>query len=131
MSEEPRSVVVSYLAALNAHDPGAVCAHVAEDFFNEHVSARGTSLRGREEYRRRLPGFFESMADLHYEVEDVVAEGERVVVAYAMSARYAVAGTRRPFRIRGVFRFTVRDGLIAHRVDYRDGVDFEEQVGLR
>jgi hypothetical protein len=39
----------------------------------------------------------------------------------------AVAGGR-PVAVRGVFRFLARDGLIAHRVDYWDGVDFERQT---
>jgi len=37
-------------------------------------------------------------------------------------------GQPRPIEIRGVFRFEVRDGLIAHRVDYWDGVEYRRQV---
>ncbi|HVX22653.1 MAG TPA: nuclear transport factor 2 family protein [Acidimicrobiales bacterium] len=127
----PASVVRAYLAALTAHDPDAACELVTDDFFNEHTSVRGTSLRGRDAYRRRLDGFLADMADLAYEVEDVVAAGDKVAVAYRMSARWDHDGERRPFSIRGVFWFEVRDGRIAHRVDYRDGIDFEQQVGLR
>jgi len=127
----PASVVRAYLAALNAHDPDAVCELVAEDFFNEHTSVRGTSFRGRAAYRQRLDGFLASMADLAYDIEDLAVDGDKVVVAYRMSARWDHDGDRRPFTIRGVFWFTVADGLVAHRVDYRDGVDFEQQVGLR
>ncbi len=125
---EPSDVVVAYLAALNAHDPDAASALVTEDFVNEHTALGSESLRGREQYRERLDGFLASMADLHYDVEDLVADGEKVVVAYRMSARYLVDGERRPFSIRGVFRFRVRAGQVAHRVDYRDGLDFERQV---
>ena len=127
----PAAVVTAYLDALNAHDPDEACRWVADDFHNEHTSVRGTSFRGRAEYRRRLERFLHDMADLRYEVEDLVAAGGTVVVAYRMSARWEHEGGRRPFSIRGVFWFEVAHGRIAHRVDYRDGVDFEQQVGLR
>ena len=126
----PEAAVRAYLAALNAHDPDAVAALVSDDFFNEHTSVRGTSVRGRDAYRRRLDGFLADMADLHYEIEDLVAAGEKAVVAYRMSARWGEP-QRRPFTVRGVFWFETREGLITHRVDYRDGIDFEQQVGLR
>lgn len=128
---EPVATVRAYLDALNAHDPDAVCRHVTEDFFNEHTSVRGTSLRGRGEYRRRLDAFLGDMADLRYEVEAVVAQGPTVAVAYRMSARWRGGEEPRSFSLRGVFWFEVSDGLISHRVDYRDSADFEGQVGLR
>jgi ketosteroid isomerase-like protein len=62
---------------------------------------------------------------LHYEVEDTIAEGDKVAVPYILTA--TVDG--HPIRIRGMFRFVVRDGLVAHRVDYWDSKDYERQVG--
>jgi SnoaL-like domain len=134
----PSVVVRKYLEALNSHEPTLVCSIVHPEFFNEHISRRGESLRGRDAYRARLDGFFASMLDLSYELEHLIEAGDQVAVAYRMSARWVPPSSKeadpeepRPFSIRGVFWFTVTDGLISHRVDYRDGVDFEEQVGLR
>jgi ketosteroid isomerase-like protein len=46
-----------------------------------------------------------------------------------MSADWHAPGAaERPFTIRGMFRFVVRNGLIAHRVDYWDSADFRRQV---
>lgn len=125
------SVVRSYLAAINAHDLDAVVAHVTVDFDNEHTSVRGDSLRGRAAYRERLDGFLASMPGLRYDIERLATDGSSVVVAYAMSASYLVGGAERPFGLRGVFWFEVLDGLIAHRIDYRDSAELESQVGLR
>jgi steroid delta-isomerase-like uncharacterized protein len=124
VSEATQAAVDRYLAALNAHDPDAVAAAVTEDFVNEHTSARGTSVTGRAAYRERLPGFLAAFDGLRYEVEDHIVDGARAAVPYTLTA--TVDG--RPVRIRGVFRFTVRDGLIAHRVDYWDGEDFRRQT---
>jgi ketosteroid isomerase-like protein len=126
VSGEPgtRAAVDRYLAALNAHDADAVAAAVTEDFVNEHTSARGTSVTGRAAYRERLDGFLAAFAGLRYEVEDRIVDGDRAAVPYVLTA--SVDG--RPVRIRGMFRFTIRDGLIAQRVDYWDGEDFRRQT---
>ena len=48
-----------------------------------------------------------------------------MAAAYVMRAE--VDGT--PIEIRGVMRFTVRDGLIERRTDYFDSLTFLRQTG--
>ena len=120
-----REAVARYLAALNSGDPDRIAACVTEDFYNEHTSALGHSRRGRASYRERLPSFLAEFAGLHYEVEDTIVEDGRAAVAYTMTCMYHGA----PVSVRGVFRFSVEDGLIAHRVDYWDSAAFAAQVG--
>lgn len=117
--------VLDYIEALNGGDADRIAACVTEDFVNEHTSAVGHSLTGRAAYRERLPRFLGEMQELHYEVEDLIVEGERCAVPYTMTGAWC--GHR--FRIRGIFRILVRDGLIAHRVDYWDSLDFLRQTG--
>jgi len=117
-------VVLSYLAAFSEADPEVIAAHVSPDFWNEHVSALGSTSRGRDEYLRRLPGFLDDFEGLEYAVEDLVSEDDRVVVAYRMSARHG--GT--DIALRGVFRFEVVHGQITHRVDYFDSKTFLDQI---
>jgi predicted ester cyclase len=101
---------------------------------------RGTSRRGRDEYRAALPGFLGSFADLSYEIEDLVADGDEAAVFYTMRCRFlgAPAGGAGgdssssggiPVTMRGTFYFRVADGLVAHRRDYFDGEDFARQLG--
>ncbi len=101
-------------------------AHVTDDFVNEHTAALGSGCVGKAEYARRVPGFLASMPGLHYEIEDVIAEGDRVVVAYVLHTD--IDG--RDVRVRGAMRFRVQDGLVAHRVDYWDSLVFQRQAGL-
>ena len=104
----------------------AIASHVTDDFCNEHTSALGRSGRGRVEYRTPpARASWPTFAGLRYEVEDVVAEGDRVVVAYTMRARWQ----GHDVAIRGVFRLRIEDGLVAHRADYWDGLDFQRQTG--
>lgn len=127
LTASPRYVVVGYLDALNAHDADRVAACVAEDFVNEHTSALGHSRRGRAEYRRALEGFLADFGDLRYELEDVLVDGDRAAVPYRMSFALRSAGDA-PVAVRGVFVFTVRDGLVAHRTDYWDSGEVQRQL---
>jgi ketosteroid isomerase-like protein len=122
----PAERCVAYLAAFATGDPEAVAAHVSDDFVNEHTAALGSGCTGIEEYRRRLPGFLASMPGLHYELEDVIADGDRVVAQYTLHATV----NDRPIAVRGAMRFDVRDDRIVRRVDYWDSLVFQRQAGL-
>lgn len=122
----PTAVARAYLEAFATGDPDAVAARVTDGFVNEHTAALGSGCTGIEEYRRRLPGFLASMPGLRYEVEDVIAEGDRVWAAYTL---HTVHGER-PIAVRGVMRFRVEGDRIAHRVDYWDSLVFQRQAGL-
>jgi steroid delta-isomerase-like uncharacterized protein len=124
--------VERYLGALNASDAEAAADCVAEDFFNEHTSALGHSVRGRSAYRARLPEFLAQFRELRYDVEDWIIDGDRCAVPYTMSCTFVDGdGTARPVKLRGIFRFRVRNGAIAHRVDYWDGNEFARQARVK
>jgi len=117
---------LAYLAAFSTGDPEAVAANVSDDFVNEHTAALGSGCTGIDEYRNRLPGFLASMPGLRYEVEDVVADGSRVVTQYTLHA----VVNERPIAVRGAMRFDVSDDRITRRVDYWDSLVFQRQAGL-
>ena len=119
-------VCTAYLNAFATSDPSAVVACVADDFVNEHTAALGSGCTGKAEYANRVPGFMQSMPGLRYEIEDIVADGDRVCAAYTMHAHV----NDRDIAVRGMMRFRVQHGLIAHRVDYWDSLVFQRQAGL-
>jgi len=122
----PADVCRGYLEAFATADPEQVVAYVTDDFVNEHTAAIGGGCVGVEEYRRRLPNFLASMPGLRYDVEDVVADGNRAYAAYTLRTTV----NDKPIAVRGVMRFFLRDGKIAHRIDYWDSLVFQRQAGM-
>lgn len=92
---------------------------------NDHTAALGSGCVGRDEYRRRLPGFLASFPGLAYEIEDVIGAGPRVAVTYRMTA----SPTEGDVAIRGVMVIEVHDDLVAHRTDYWDALTYLRQTG--
>ncbi|NBO56111.1 MAG: nuclear transport factor 2 family protein [Actinobacteria bacterium] len=122
----PADICRRYLESFATGDPDVVASFVSNDFVNEHTSALGSGCQGKDEYRRRLPGFIASMPGLSYEVESQIAEGDQVANAYTLRARV----NERDIAVRGMMRITVRDGLITDRTDYWDSKSFLQQAGL-
>jgi ketosteroid isomerase-like protein len=122
-------IVRSYLASFAAADPDAVAAHVTDDFVNEHLSELGSGCEGRDEYRRRLPGFLSTFAGARYSIvtlaEVATPDAGDVVVRYRFEATYEGV----PIDIPGVMWFDVRDGSIARRTDLWDSLTFLRQTG--
>ena len=122
-------IVQSYLASFTTGDPDAVAAWVTDDFVNEHLSELGSASTGRDEYRRRLPGFLSTFVGAHYTIvtlaEVATPNAGDVIVRYRFEAAYD--GT--PIDIPGVMWFDVRDGLVSRRIDLWDSLTFLRQTG--
>jgi steroid delta-isomerase-like uncharacterized protein len=125
-TSSPAAICVGYLEAFSTGDPDVVAGFVTDDFINEHTAALGAGCVGIAAYRQRLPGFLASMPGLRYDIEDVVAEDDRVCAAYTLRTTV----NDRPIAVRGVMWFVVRDGRIAHRTDYWDSLMFQRQAGM-
>jgi len=120
----PAEVAAGYLGAFAVGEPEAIATWVTDDFVNEHTAALGTGCVGRDAYRSRLPGFLATFADVRYDVEQIVADGNAVMAAYTMHATFQTT----PTTVRGVMRFEVDGDQIAHRIDYWDSLQFLLQV---
>lgn len=122
----PADICRGYLEAFATGDADLVASFVTDDFVNEHTSALGSGCTGKDEYRKRLPGFIASMPQLRYEIERQITDGNQVANAYTLHARV----NDRDIAIRGMMRITVRDGLISDRTDYWDSKLFLRQAGM-
>lgn len=122
----PRDIALSYLAAFSSGNPEEVAAHVTKDFQNNQMGVFGSCFSGRDLYRERLKGYLSSFRNLHYTAEDVIVDGNKVVIAYHMTAE----NNQQPLNIKGVMIITTTDGLVSIRSDYWDGLTYLKQTGI-
>lgn len=133
--------VRGYLAAFERGDADEIVSFVADGLVNEHLAELGSGCVGRDEYRRRLPGFLADFAGVRYTVIDTVVDtgtepgsdmgsGARtgcstVVVRYRLRATHDGTDVDVP----GIMWCTVLDGEITHRTDLWDSLTFLRQTG--
>ena len=117
-------IVRSYLNSFSTGDPATVADHVTDDFENIQVSLLGTGCTGADTYRQRLAGFLGAFEGLRYDIEELIVEGDHVAAAYKMT----FTDSERPMEIEGVMILTMRDGKIAVRKDYWDGLSRLKQT---
>jgi ketosteroid isomerase-like protein len=121
-----REIAEAYLNAFSTGEPDSVASFVTDDFRNIQVGLLGTGCTGRDNYRERLSGFLAAFRNLRYDVQDLIAEGDKVAASYTMM--FNDGG--RKFEIEGVMIMTIRDDRIAVRKDYWDGLSHLKQTGL-
>ena len=120
----PKDVAVRYIESFASGDPETVAANVTEDFVNNQSGALGKGCETRAVYRERLKGFLRAFEGLQYEVKDVIEDGSKVAITYQMRAK----SDGHSIDIPGVMVIDVRDGLVAERQDYWDGLTFLQQT---
>ncbi len=120
-------IALRYMASFETGDVDAIASNVTEDFVNIQTGALGKGCVTRETYRERLTGFLSGFKGLRYTVTTVIEQGEVVAIAYNMTAM----SDGHPIDIPGVMLIVVRDGLVASRQDFWDGVTFLEQTKQR
>ena len=104
------------------------------------VIPQNLEMRARDEVVAWFRGFFDSMPDLHVDVEDVVVAGEpgreRVTLRWHLSGTHTgvpfvgIEATGRPVHLYGMDLLDFEDGRIAGNCIYFDQLGFARQVGM-
>ena len=119
-------ISTSYLRSFSSGDPIVVANHVTDDFENNQMGVFGESIKGKTAYIQRLKPFLAKFKDLRYSTSNIIAEAEKVALAYDMTCSV----DEHPIRMQGVMMITISDGLIRERSDYWDGLSFLRQTGM-
>ncbi|HEV7147689.1 MAG TPA: nuclear transport factor 2 family protein [Pedococcus sp.] len=125
MSTVTSELAMGYSAAWAAHDPEAIVAmHTHDTVFDMHGLAEPAV--GRDAVQGAIAALFNQSPDLMFEPRRVHLGADHFV------SEYEVSGTvdGKHFACEGVDVFTIRDGLIARKDTYLDGLSYQRQVGV-
>ena len=131
----PQAVMSAYFEALSRHDLDAIAAAWAHDG-HSHISGQADAT-GPEGVRAYWAELFGASPDLRFDVDAMVAEGDRVAVQWSARGTFAGPGSYQGIEptyarldLEGLDLFTLRDGQIVREDAYTDGATFARQIGL-
>lgn len=113
------AAVERFNGAINRQDLDALGAAVTDDvvFDNTNPAPDGTRYEGRAAVVAFWQKWFAANAGARFETEEIFAAGDRVVVRWV----YRKVRDGRPWHIKGVDVFRVRDGRVAEKLSYVKG----------
>jgi steroid delta-isomerase-like uncharacterized protein len=131
-TEETKRVVLSLYERLNDGDPEGIGSLVTEDYV-EHDPLPGQGT-GRDGVVDRFSMLVGALAP-RFTVEDVVAEGDKVVVRWTNAGTHVaefagIPATGRSFTIAGIDVYRVADGAICEHWHVIDQLSMLGQLGL-
>ncbi len=105
--------------AFNRHDVDAVMNAMTEYciFENTNPSPDGTRIVGAEAVRAYWTKFFTNNPDAIFETEEIFADSDRCVVRWV----YRKTKDGKPWHLKGVDIFKVRNGKVAEKLAYVKG----------
>jgi uncharacterized protein (TIGR02246 family) len=118
-TDSTRAVIERFNEAFNRHDADAVMRLMTADciFENTNPAPDGARLEGAVAVRAYWQKFFTSNPDAQFETEDIIVAGDRCVVRWI----YRKTKEGKPWHLRGVDVFKVRDGKVAEKLSYVKG----------
>jgi ketosteroid isomerase-like protein len=114
-----RMAVEKFNAAFNRHDVDAVMDAMTEDcvFENTSPTPDGTRIEGAAAVRAYWQKFFAANPDALFETEEIFATADRCVVRWT----YRKTKDGKPWHLRGVDIFKVKDGKVSEKLAYVKG----------
>lgn len=114
-----RSVIDRFNEAFNHHDADTLASLLTDDTVFEDTSPApdGRRIEGKTGVLAFWRDWFARNPDAQFEAEETIVSGERAVVRWV----YHKMRNGRPWHLRGVDVFTVRDGKVAAKLAYVKG----------
>ena len=136
--EQNKQVALEAFRVLETGDSVAADRIIAADFINreadEDPDRPDPGLRGPAGVIATSRWLSETFSDLRFDLHEVVAEDERVVVVATMSGNHtgtihSIPPTGRRFQQRQFHLYRMRDGQIVEHLALRDDLGFLQQLG--
>jgi predicted ester cyclase len=136
MSAEHNEAIVRriYSEYLDELDPNAADELLDADVVLHGVAAFGQGY-GRENVKEGFSAFLSGFAERHTDVEDVIAQGDRIVVRHTHHLKHAdevfgVPPTGRQLNVWGIDIFRLEEGRIAEWWVIDDTMGMMQQLGV-
>ena len=133
--EQNKAIVQRYIDEIqNAHSLDGIDSIFAEDFVDHMASSGGLYLGGMDGLKRGYATFLNAFPDVHVTVEDMIAEGDKVVAYKTVAGTHRgthlgipPTGKRVQWQNIGIYR--IKNGKIAEYWGLLDEMSLIRQLG--
>jgi steroid delta-isomerase-like uncharacterized protein len=131
-TEDNKAVIRRILESSNQKDAAIFDEVISPDFV--HHDPANPEVRSREDYKQWSTGFLAAFPDLHFSLEDILAEGDRVAYRWTLRATQSgswrgAAPTGKQISFTGMSIARLRDGKIAELWLNADALGLRQQIG--
>lgn len=133
-TENNKALVLSFYDAINSGDLDRFDDVISDDFI-EHEEFPGLPTRGPESVKEQLAVFKTAFPDLQMKADDVLADGDRVVVRGTMTGTHrgefmGAPPTNNNVSVQFIDIIEVHDGKATEHWGITDGAALMQQLGL-
>ncbi len=130
MSEQNKAIVRRWIEELDKHNFEIMDEVVSPDV-KFHMPGNTMTF---EPYKQFVHGVYESLPDLHHDIQDLIAEGDRVVMRAVDSGTQkgefmGVAPTGNKVKISAIGIFCFKEGKIVEGWEELDMMGLMQQIG--
>ena len=131
-AEDPKAVIRLWIAAWNAQDLDAAEELLAPEFVRHDANL--PDVVGPQAERQLIAGNLAAFPDLHFEIEQLIAEGDLVAARYRVQGTHqgdflGIPGTGRPVTIQAVESYRLAGGKLAEQWVVMDALGLLQQLG--
>ncbi len=132
-TEENKALVRRWIDGHNRHDPAIVDELIADDYVYHRPD--GQDIKGPKMLKELFIAFRPVFPDIHYTIDDMVAEGDKVAVCYTSTATHkgeymGIAPTGKRVTMKSAFFYRFKGGKMVEAVSYSDSLAMFRQLGV-
>ena len=133
--EKNKAVVMRYVNEIqNGHSIDAIDSIFAEDFVDHMASSGGLFLGGIDGLKQGYATFLNAFPDLQVTVEDLIAEGDKVVAFKTLTGTHrgthlGIPATGKPFKYQIISIYGIKNGKMAEFWGLQDEIGLRQQLG--
>ncbi|MFG1819112.1 ester cyclase [Kribbella sp. NPDC049174] len=135
MSTEENKTILrdSYEAIFNQHEVDRAGEFYAPDYL-DHDGLPGQAP-GLDGAKQKWAGYFAGAPDLRRTIEEMIAEGDKVAVAWTVEGTHeaellGISATGKPFRLSGMSIYRLAEGKITEQREWWDRLALMRQLGV-
>jgi steroid delta-isomerase-like uncharacterized protein len=136
-TEENKELIYDYFDAWHNEDLGGLTALLSEEFVLSYTAPTGEERRlDAEEFADAQIGYFENLAELNYEIEEMVAEEDSVLVRITWGGVHdgpilGVGPTGKQIEVEEYLSFRIEDGEVEEMHLLADNLELLRQLDVQ